>query len=85
MHLSNHICCTNLSIFLQGTQHYNNSTVSLHYHLPEVTTGALHGVLSNNECILVFVALRYFSITNNLNKNLSVCNNDITLTLFKQS
>ena len=48
---------TNLSIFLQRTQHHNHSTVSLHYHLPEDTTGALHGVLSNNICLLLFVAL----------------------------
>ena len=49
---------TNLSILLHGTQHHNHSTVSLHYHLPEVTTGDLHGVLSNNKCLLLFVALK---------------------------
>ena len=51
------LALTNLSIFLQRTQHHNHSTVTLHYHLPEVTTGALHGVLSDNECIFLFVAL----------------------------
>ena len=49
---------TNLPIFLKETQHHNHSTVSLHNHLPEVTTGALHGGLSNNECIFLLVALK---------------------------
>ena len=52
------LCNEYLSILLQWAQHHNHSTTSLYYHLPEVSTGTLHGVLGDDKCFLVFVALK---------------------------
>ena len=51
-------CNEYLSILLQWAQHHNHSTTSLYYHPPEVSTGILHGVLGDDKCFLVFVALK---------------------------
>ena len=49
---------TNLSILLQRVQHHNSLAVSLYYHLPEVFSSVLHGVLGHYKCTSVLVALK---------------------------
>ena len=58
-----------IPILFKTTQHHSNSALSLHYHLPEVSSGTLHWTLSHNECLLLLVSL-------NTTSNTKCANND---------